>query len=61
MAPFAGNLLDLEDHASGIQRRAGLEIPRLVLPAHENFDVSATHIDNQHIHDENLLPFNWLS
>lgn len=61
MAPVSGNLLDTEHHASGIERRAGLEIPRLVLPARENFDVSATHIDNQYVHDETFLTLNWPS
>ena len=35
----------------GNQRCAGLKLARVALPADENFDVSATHIYNQDIHD----------
>jgi len=54
ISPTVGKLLDSEDHAFRNQRRSGVKVARLVLTAGENFHVSATHIDNQHIHSKLL-------
>jgi hypothetical protein len=51
ISPIRGHLLDLRDHVLGNQRCPGLKLARVGLPADENFDVSATHIYNQDIHD----------
>src|SRR5713226_6062172 len=51
IAPIAGDLLDPADHASGNEPRSGVKMARLVLAAYENFDVSATDIDRQDLHD----------
>src|SRR5216683_85216 len=44
-APVPGDLLNPKDHASGNQRRSGVEFARLGLTADQNLHVTATHID----------------
>ena len=50
VGPVASNPLNPKNHAPWSQRRSGAEPPSFGLAADQNFHVTATHIDNQHVH-----------